>query len=106
MRSAILFSKPSRRSLEKGRLFGSEAMWRVRASSEKACGAINGIATSSALKIRLLTSAATRLERKHIQRASFAGVLGEIFHRADEAESGSWVSWVEVAGDDRAGPTA
>src|SRR5437764_13680704 len=31
--SAILFSKPSRRSLVKGRLLGSAAMWRVIGSS-------------------------------------------------------------------------
>src|SRR5690349_6934334 len=71
--SAILFSKPSRFRLEKGKLFGSAHTFSSRAS--------DAIAHTSTTNI-----AAHLGKRKHIKHASLVGVLRQVLHRADKTE--------------------
>src|SRR5436309_2210743 len=90
----ILFSNPSRRSLENGRLFGS-AQTRSSRAAEGALQAANTARTKNALR-----------QPEDIERASLGGGVLQIGHCIDEAERGGAVARVEIAGDDRAGPAA
>src|SRR5215211_7673665 len=91
--AAILFSNPSRRSFENGRLLGSAQTRSSRAPAEQET-------STAAAKV------ATLRETEHIQRASLGGRLLEVAHGVDEAERGGAVARIEVAGHDRAGPAA
>src|SRR4051812_32882512 len=109
---AILFSNPSRFSLEKGRLFGSAAMRRTRrgvGASTFACAATGRRwslpAQPHTSSVRAIAQIPSR-KREHIQRASLRGGLGQVLHGADESEGRGGVARVEPAGDDRAGPAA
>src|SRR5687768_17076371 len=92
MSAAILFSKPSPFSLEKGRLFGS-----AQTRSSRACAAPESS--------RVAASAALR-ELEDIERPSLGGDVIQVAHGIDEAERRRAVARVEIARHDRAGPTA
>src|SRR5215207_9143590 len=77
MSSAILFSKPSRRSFENGRLFGSAQM----RSSRGPLGVAGAAATSSAVA----PNASSR-KGKDIEHSAFGGLLRQIANRVAEAE--------------------
>src|SRR3954464_3560596 len=90
----ILFSKPSPALLENGRLFGSAHTLSSRAV----------LACDQASK----RAAASRILRKaeDIELASFRRALRQVPHGSDEPERGRFIAWIEVAGDDRARPSA
>src|SRR3954452_9032398 len=94
MSAALLFSKPSRCSFEKGRLFGSAHTRSSRAFAALVASATSMIATSP---LR---------QAEDIKHASLCGRLFQIRHRIDEAKRRSPVAWIEVACDNRAGPSA
>src|SRR5918994_214076 len=88
--STSLFSNPSPRSLENGRLFGS-AQTR---SSRPAAGA----EAKTAIRRRILR------ETEHIERSSLRRGARQVAHDIDEPEGGGAVANVEIARDHRAGP--
>src|SRR5688572_21320659 len=90
------FSNPSSRAFENGRLLGSAHTRSTRSAAAGIAGASSTIAIS----------APTLRQREHIDRAPFAGVVGEILGGAHEAERGGFVARVETAGDDGARPPA
>src|SRR5207302_1821822 len=92
--AAILFSKPSNRALENGRLFGS-----AQTRSSRLLAADTAASSSR--------PASTALRQpEDIERSSFGGCLFQIGHCIDEAQRGGAVTRVEVTGNDRAGPAA
>src|SRR4051812_11897250 len=122
MSSTILFSKPSRRSFENGRLFGSAATRSTRGSALKPITADKPKMSTSIRGGRRLPGAVmprphsrTRPEvafhllsrqRENIQRPSLGGVLRQIRHGVRETERGGGIARVELAAHDRARPAA
>src|SRR6185312_10751264 len=111
--STILFSNPSSRSFENGRLFGSAHTRSSRAglAIAAATGRPNMNASSNnAPVIRspddLPDLAALSGQPEHIERASWVRGFLQVLHHVDEAERRGGVSRVEIAGHDRACPTA
>src|SRR5690349_7206812 len=108
--SAILFSKPSPRLFEKGRLFGS-----AQTRSTPAGRAITGWAIASAAgragrvqaeRVSKQTTNKTSLrKRKNIKHASLRRVVRQIRHRTDKPERARRVACIETACDDCARPT-
>src|SRR3954454_1148470 len=94
MSAAILFSKPSRCSFEKGRLFGSAQTRSSRASAALVASATSMIATS---RLR---------QAEDIKHASLRRCFLQIRHGVDKPERRRSVAWIEVACDNRAGPSA
>src|SRR5690606_36412480 len=98
--SVMRFSKPSRRSLENGRLLGSAATRSTRFGSSadaNAEDATSATATSTAGSLR---------KAENIERASGCGVLGKVLHGVDETKGAGAVAGIELTRDDSAGPTA
>src|SRR5687768_3025027 len=118
MRRAILFSKPSSFSLEKGRLLGSERTTsvpgrvvcadaegaRVTNAKKHATRSAISAGTDRRFRVRLLRKRKVAhcalsepeglRDREDIQRPSLGGVLREVFHRVDETERRGSVSRV------------
>src|SRR4051812_36374948 len=89
--STILFSKPSSRSFEKGRLLGS-----AHTRSSRACAAPMSAKIANAMR--------TLREAEDIERSSLVRCLLEVSHCVDEAERGGAIARVKVTGNDRTGP--
>src|SRR3954468_6282650 len=94
MSAAILFSKPSRCSFEKGRLFGSAQTRSSRASAALVASTTSMIATS---RLR---------QAGDIKHASLRRCFLQIRHRIDEAKRRGAVTGIEIARHNRAGPAA
>src|SRR5687768_10994508 len=90
--SARRFSKPSPRSFENGRLFGSAQTRNSLRHAEP--------------RSKATTSSDRLWKREDIDRASFGRVIGQILHSADEAKSGSFVRGIEPSRDNCARPSA
>src|SRR3954447_3551662 len=94
MISTSLFSKPSSRSFENGRL--------LRSAHTRSSHADAGAPTAHSHK---KSSAALR-QLEDIERSSLRRGLLEICHGIDEAERRGAVAWIEIARDNGAGPAA
>src|SRR3954447_18357923 len=94
IRSTILFSKPSPRLLENGRLLGSLQTRTSRASTDVAPALI------SKARVRALRQA------KDIERPPFGRSFLQIGHGIDEAKSSGAVTRIEIARYDRARPAS
>src|SRR5215213_10274663 len=89
--SAILFSNPSSRSFENGRLLGSAAICSTRrvgcvcatgAAFDSAERAPGGAAHPPISEQQTATNTSdSSRKREHMERASLAGVLRQVFHR-------------------------
>src|SRR5437660_1526874 len=96
MTAAILFSKPSRRSLENGRLLGSAATRRTRGAEVCAC----------AEQVNASRRDASHLKREHIERSSLSRILRKIGNGIGKSRGGGRIAGIEIGGHERAGPAA
>src|SRR4051812_14652432 len=95
-REAILFSNPSCRSFENGRLFGSA---QTRSTRRGAAG--GGVAVQAGRpQTAAIRPSAAALEREDIEHASRGRALGQVGHGVDETEGPGAVARVELAGHD------
>src|SRR3954447_1589466 len=92
MTAATAFSKPCCCWLEKGRLLGSAQTRKSRADA--------GVASSS------VAAAIALRKTEHIEGASLGRHVLEVGHGTGEAQGGSRIARVEIAGYHRAGPAA
>src|SRR5688572_18418430 len=84
--SAIRFSKPSPCLFEKGRLLGSAHTRSADAWLEQLTTIRRPAASNDVLR-----------KREYIDRASFGGVIRQIFHGADKAQCRSFIRGIQPA---------
>src|SRR5215210_677636 len=90
--ATILFSNPSSRSLENGKLFGS-----TQTRNSRACAAPTLSRTHPTKTLR---------KAEHIECASLHRRVFQIAHGVDETKRGGSVARIEIAGHDCARPAA